>query len=154
VRALKQRGVTIYNNTPLLAFINDGEEEMSRLTSQLRRIGIEFTNLYAAGMPLQEKWSEEHPIHVSQIIDIASHLRRTGSGRELPRYLVRTILGDVDLWLTALVRGSSGEGSVLLNLLPYDQDYFTALDPGFTWPGGVETDHDGHPVVAVPGLVM
>jgi lysine 2,3-aminomutase len=154
VKALKQRGVTVYNNTPLLAFINDSETEIYSLTSQLRRIGIEFTNLYAAGMPLQEKWSEEHPIHISQIVDIASHLRRTGSGRELPRYVVRTILGDVDLWLTALPQGSSDDGSVLLKLLPYDQDYFTALYPGFTWPKGVETDAQNHPCVAVPGLIM
>jgi len=154
VKALRQRGVTVYNNTPLLAFINDSEEEMLHLTSQLRRIGIELTNLYVAGMPLQEKWSAEHPIHVSQIVDIASHLRRTGSGRELPRYVVRTTLGDVDLWLNALPIGSSDDGSVLLNLLPYHQDYFTALDPDFTWPEGVETDDEGHPIVAVPGLIM
>jgi lysine 2,3-aminomutase len=105
-------------------------------------------------MPLQEKWSEEHPIHVSQIVDIASHLRRSGSGRELPRYVVRTTLGDVDLWLNALPIGSSEDGSVLLNLLPYHRDYFTALDPDFTWPEGVETDDEGHPIVAVPGLIM
>lgn len=154
VKALKQRGVTVYNNTPLLAFINDSEEEMVNLTSRLRRIGIELTNLYVAGMPLQEKWSEEHPIHVSQIVDIASHLRRTGSGRELPRYVVRTTLGDVDLWLNALPIGSSEDGSVLLNLLPYHRDYFTALDPDFTWPEGVETDDEGHPIVIVPGLIM
>jgi L-lysine 2,3-aminomutase len=154
VKALKQRGVTVYNNTPLLAFINDSEEEMMNLTSRLRRIGIELTNLYVAGMPLQEKWSEEHPIHVSQIVDIASHLRRTGSGRELPRYVVRTTLGDVDLWLNALPIGSSEDGSVLLNLLLYHQDYFTALDPDFTWPEGVETDDEGHPIVTVPGLIM
>ena len=154
VKAFMQRGVTVYNNTPLLAFINDSEEEILHLTSQLRRIGIELTNLYVAGMPLQEKWSEEHPIHVSQVVDIASHLRRTGSGRELPRYVVRTTLGDVDLWLNALPIGSSEDGSVLLNLLPYNRDYFTALDPDFTWPEGVETDDEGHPIVAVPGLIM
>lgn len=154
VKALRQRGVTVYNNTPLLAFINDSEEEMLHLTAHLRWIGIELTNLYVAGMPMQEKWSEEHPIHVSQIVDIASHLRRTGSGRELPRYVVRTILGDVDLWLNALPIGSSDDGCVLLNLLPYHQDYFTALDPNFTWPEDVETDDEGHPIVVVPGLIM
>jgi lysine 2,3-aminomutase len=153
-KALKQRGVTVYNNTPLLAFINDSEEEMLKLTSHLRRIGIEMTHLYVAGMPLQKKWSESHPLHISQIVDIASHLRRTGSGRELPRYVVRTILGDVDLWLTALPLGNNDEGSVLLNLLPYDQDYFKTFYPDFNWPGGVEIDAEGHPIVTVPGLVM
>jgi KamA family protein len=154
VKAFKQHGVTVYNNTPLLAFINDSEEEIFNLTSQLRRIGVEFTNLYVAGMPLQEKWSEEHPIHVSQIVDIASHLRRTGSGRELPRYVVRTVLGDVDIWLTGLPIGSNDDGSVLLSLLPYNQDYFTDLKSDFNWPEGVEIDDEGHPIVPVSGLIM
>jgi len=154
VRALRQRGVTVTNNTPLLAFINDGGEEVSGLTSRLRRIGIECTNIVVAGLALQREWSQDHPIHVSQVIDIASHLRRTASGRELPRYVVRTVLGDVDLWLNALVPGSGGDGHVRLRLLPYDRDYFAALDPEFQWPEGVETDDEGHPVVAVPGLIM
>lgn len=154
VKALKQRGVTVFNNTPLLAFINDSEEEMLQLTSHLRRIGIELTNLYVAGMPLQEKWSLEHPVHVSQIVDIASHLRRTGSGRELPMYVVRTALGDVDLWLNAVVTGSSEDGSALLRLLPYDLEYFKSLAPDFSWPEGVAEDDDGHPIVSVPGLIM
>jgi lysine 2,3-aminomutase len=153
-KALRQRGVTVYNNTPLLAFINDSEEEILKLTSQLRRMWIEFTHLDVAGMPLQENWSESHPIHVSQVVDIASHLRRTGSGRELPRYVVRTILGDVDLWLTALPVGSNDDNSVFLNLLPYDLDYFRTFCPDFNWPGSVEVDKEGHPIVAVPGLVM
>jgi L-lysine 2,3-aminomutase len=154
VKALRQRGVTVYNNTPLLGFINDSEEEMVRLTSHFRRIGMEMTHLYVAGMPLQAGWNKEHPIHVSQVIDIAGHLRTHGSGRELPRYLVRTPLGDADLELTALVTGSNDEGNALLKLLPYDKDYFTALDPDFTWPEGVEIHDDGHPVLAVDGLVM
>jgi L-lysine 2,3-aminomutase len=153
VQALRQRGVTVYNNTPLLSFINDSEDEMVRLTSYLRRIGIEMTHLYVAGMPLQRDWNAEHPIHVSQVIDIAGHLRTSGSGRELPRYVVRTPLGDADLELTALVIGSNDEGNALLKLLPYNKEYFTALDPDFSWPGGVETDDDGHPILAVGGLV-
>lgn len=154
VKALRQRGVTVYNNTPLLGLVNDSHEEMVRLTSYFRRVGIEMTNLYVGGMPLQEKWNKEHSIHVSQVIDIASHLRVSGSGRELPRYVVRTLLGDADLGLTALAVGSRDDGTALLKLLPYDKNYFTALDPDFDWPEGVETDDDGHPVVAVEGLIL
>jgi lysine 2,3-aminomutase len=153
-KALRQRGVTVYNNTPLLAFINDSEDEVFGLTSNCRRAGIEVTHLYIAGMPLQQKWNEEHPIHVSQVIDISSHLRRSGGGRELPRYIVRTPLGDADLGLTALVVGCDDDGTALLKLLPYDLEYFTSIDPGFTWPEGVNVDDDGHPIVAVRGLLM
>ena len=31
VRALRQRGITVYNNTPMLGYINDNEEEMLRI---------------------------------------------------------------------------------------------------------------------------
>jgi L-lysine 2,3-aminomutase len=153
-KAIRQRGVTVYNNTPLLSFINDRDEEVFGLTSACRRAGIEVTHLYIAGMPLQQKWNEEHPLHVSQVIDISSHLRRSGGGRELPRYIVRTSLGDADLGLTALVVGSEEDGTALLKLLPYKLEYFTALDPDFKWPVGVTVDDDGHPIVAVRGLLM
>jgi lysine 2,3-aminomutase len=154
VKALRQRGVTVYNNTPLLGLVNDNQEEMARLMSGFRRMGMEMTNLYVAGMPHQETWNKEHPIHVSQVIDLASHLRITGSGRELPRYVVHTLLGDADFGLNALTVGSREDGTAVLKLLSYDKDYFTALAPGFDWPDGVETDDDGHPVLAVEGLLL
>ena len=154
VKALNRRGITVYNNTPLLSFVNDGEEEIARLSSWFRRIGMEMTHLYAAGMPLQKEWNGKHPIHVSQVIDIAGCLRTSGSGRELPRYIIRTPLGDADLGLNALAMGNDDDGKALIKLLPYDKAYFTALDPDFDWPEGVETDEDGHPVLAVPGLIM
>lgn len=152
VKALRQRGITVYNNTPLLGLVNDSLEETARLTSGLRRMGMEMTHLYVAGMPHQEKWNKEHPIHVSQVIDIASHLRVSGSGRELPRYIVHTPLGDADLGLNALTVGRREDGTAVLKLLPYDKDYFTALYPGFDWPEGIETDENGSPVLAVEGL--
>jgi len=153
-KAFSQRGVTVYNNTPLLAFINDSEEQISGITAHCRRAGIEVTHLYIAGMPLQREWNETHPIHVSQVIDISSHLRRSGGGRELPHYILRTPMGDADLGLTALVVGCDDNGLALLKLLPYNLDYFTALDAGFKWPEGTAVSDDGHPIVTIPGLLM
>ena len=153
VRSLARRGVTVYNVTPLLAGINDGEDEVANLTARCRRLGIEMHHVVVAGSPVQEGWSRRHPIHVSQVVDISSHLRRTASGRELPRYVVRTELGEVDLGLTATVLSSDKKGRSRLKLLAYDHDYYRSLQPDFTPPEGTKFDAAGHPIVSVCGLV-
>jgi len=152
VRVLRRHGVTVYNNTPLLAFVNDAEEEVVGITGQCRRIGIEMHHLVLAGLPVQEEWSLRHPIHASQVVDLASHLRRAGSGRELPRFVIRTVLGEVDFGLTAELAGADDDRWARVKLLAYTLEDFKALQPDFSCPEGVEVDDEGHPIVAVPGL--
>jgi KamA family protein len=153
VRSLRRRGITVYNITPLLAFINDSEDEMASLCAECRRLGIEMHHVVVAGAPIQDAWSRRYPIHVSQIVDISSHLRRTASGRELPRFVVRTELGEVDLGLTAEVLSTNKNGRTLLRLLAFDLEYYRSLQRDFTPPKGTKFDTDGHPIVAVCGLV-
>jgi L-lysine 2,3-aminomutase len=153
VRSLVRRGVTVYNTTPLLAFLNDSEDEVATVTSQCRRLGVEMHHLVVAGSPIQEKWSRKHPIHASQVIDISSHLRRTASGRELPRYVLRTVLGEVDLGLTAKILSSDKKGRSRVKLLAYDHDYYRSLQADFALPKGTEVDAECHPIVTVHGLV-
>ena len=73
---LRRRGITVYNNTPLLPFVNDSEAELLKMASLCRQSGIEFHHLYIAGLPIQLPWSEEYPVDVSTLIDIASTIRR------------------------------------------------------------------------------
>jgi hypothetical protein len=153
VRSLYRRGVTVYNTTPLLAFLNDSEDTVANLTSQCRRLGIEMHHLVVAGSPIQERWSRRYPIHTSQVIDISSHLRRTASGRELPRYVVRTELGEVDLGLTSTILKGDKKGWSRLRLLAYDRDYYRNLQADFSSHKGIEFDAEGHPIVTVRGLV-
>jgi lysine 2,3-aminomutase len=152
LRALRQRGVTVYNNTPLLSFVNDTPEELARLSAALRRTGIEFNHVYLAGLEIQRGWNEEHPVHWSHVIDLASHLRRTGSGRELPRYVVRTPLGEVEFGLTAQPLRTDPDGRTFLRLLAYTLDDFTAMNPSFTLPADCEVDEAGHLIVPVTGM--
>ena len=91
------------------------------------------------------------PVDLYDVVDIATRVRRDGSGREIPRYIIRTALGEVDFGLSSAISGTQGDLSV--KLLPYDLGYFMAMDPGFTWPEGVRVDDDGHPVMAVKGLM-
>jgi L-lysine 2,3-aminomutase len=149
-RALLNHGVTVYSNTPLLAGINDSPAEINRIAYRLREIGVEFHHLYVAGLPLQKLWNTDHPVDVADVIDIGTRVRRDGSGREIPRYIIRTRLGEADFGLTS--RLVNAEGALRVELTPYDLAYFQQMDPDFGWPAGVTTTTDGHPVVAVSGL--
>jgi L-lysine 2,3-aminomutase len=153
VRNLRQRGVTVYANVPLLPFVNDSPEEMLALSAGCRRMGIEFHHLILAGMPLQAEWNVEHPVHLGHVIDLASHLRQNGSGRELPAYIIRTPLGEVDFALSCEVAETDESGGVLVRLLTYTLDDYRAMDPGFTPPSPARFDERGYPVVPVRGLV-
>ena len=78
-------------------------------------------------------------------------VRREGSGREVPRYIIRTVLGEVDFGLSSAI---AGEGENLtVKLLPYALSYFKALSPDFTWPDDITEDGDGKPIVPVAGLL-
>ncbi|MGA7875290.1 MAG: hypothetical protein WCA08_06470, partial [Desulfoferrobacter sp.] len=149
--ALRNKGITVYNNTPLLGGINDTADIIHQLAYRCRENGIEFHHLYVAGLPLQKRWNEDHPIDLYDVIDIATRVRRDGSGREIPRYIVLTELGEVDYGLTSEVIGKNGK--VSLKLLPYSIEYFKNMEPGYAWPDGVRTSEDGRPIVVVPGIV-
>jgi L-lysine 2,3-aminomutase len=149
-KTLNNRGITIYNNTPLLSSINDTADDIHQLAYACRSMGIEFHHVYVAGLPLQKKWSDSRPVDVSDVIDIATRVRRDGSGREIPRYIILTELGEVDFGLTSKMSGDNG--SVTVKLLPYDFDYFKEMDSAFSWPATVKLDQDDKPIVSVAGL--
>jgi len=149
---LRKNGITVYNNTPLLPFINDTEDEILNISYKCRESGIEFHHLYLAGLPIQSSWSEKYPVDVSIIINIATKNRREESGRSLPRFIIRTSLGEVDFGLTSEIVHSDDKGNVYVKLLPYNLKYFKSMYPEFSWPKGVNVDKNGHPIVNVNGL--
>jgi lysine 2,3-aminomutase len=103
-----------------------------------------------AGLPVQNEWNAKNPVALYDVVDIATRVRREGSGREIPRYVIRTPLGEVDFGLTSTIHGDGQDLSV--KLLPYTLDYFQGLAADFRWPDGVRADEDGRPVVPVTGL--
>lgn len=147
---LCERGITVYSNTPLLNGVNDTVDSIQQIAYACRKHGLEFHHLYVAGWPLQRGWNENRPVDLRDVIDIASAVRREGSGREIPRYIILTELGEVDFGLTAKAIGKKGE--VLLTLLPYSFQYFRNMDPAFCWPAAVRLDDDGKPAIPVSGI--
>jgi len=149
---LIRKGITVYNNTPLLTFINDTPEEILKISYKCRESGLEFHHLYLAGLPVQKDWNEQYPIDIFKITDIATLLRRYGSGRELPAYIILTELGEVDFGLTSKFTEADEEGKVFLKLLPYTIEYYKNIYPEYSWPEGVREDEKGNPVIGVNGL--
>jgi L-lysine 2,3-aminomutase len=149
---LRNKGITVYNNTPLLTFINDSMEEIKNLAYKCRENGIEFHHLYIAGLPIQEGWADEYPADVNNIIDIATYIRRHESGREVPRFIIRTVLGEVDFGLTSAISGTDDRGRLSISIKPYDIKYFRSMYPDYTWPDDLKFDDKNMPVVMVSGL--
>ncbi len=148
---LRRKGISVYVNTPIISGGNDNPEEIQRVAYLCRDTGLEFHHVYASGHPLQTSLNDERPLDVDDVLDIATLVRRDGSGREIPAYILQTELGEVDFGLSS--RFVEREGGLWARLLPYDLAYFRAMDPEYNWPEGVITDENGCPVVPVPGLV-
>jgi len=150
-RLLNNKGITVYNNTPLLGRINDTPDAIHHLAYSCRKAGIEFHQVYVAGLPIQDSWNIKNPVALYDVVDIATRVRREGSGREIPRYIIRTVLGEVDFGLSSTIVGKGEKLSV--KLLPYELSYFKDISPNFTWPDGIKEDVDGKPIVSVVGLL-
>ncbi len=150
-RRLNNRGITVYCNTALLGGVNDSDEHIHSLAYAVRRAGMEFHHLHVAGLPAQLGWNAEYPVDSHDVIDIATKVRREGSGREIPRYILSTPLGEVDYGLTSSFV-HDGE-NVKIKLGCYHLSYYKGLDENFVLPEGVETDDDGFPVVPIGGLL-
>lgn len=150
VRKLNSRGITIYNNTPLISGLNDDSEQIHDLAFALRHAGMEFHHLYVAGLPHQAAVNQDQPVSVRQILDIATKVRREGSGREIPRYIIATPLGEVDYGLTSAFICENDQ--VWVRLLPYKQSYYRSMASDFDWPSNIYVDDNGTPSVRVPGL--
>jgi L-lysine 2,3-aminomutase len=150
VQQLNDRGITVYANTPLLGRINNTPDAVHELAYACRRAGIEFHHLYVAGLPLQNRWNTDHPVALHEVVEIATRVRREGSGREVPRYIIRTALGEVDFGLGSRFVGQGRD--IAVKLLPYDLAYYQSMAPDFAWPAEVSVDGDGCPIVPVGGL--
>lgn len=150
-RCLNNKGITVYSNTPLLGRINDSPDEIYNLTYAHRRAGIEFHHLYVAGLPLQREWNAEHPVDMYDVVDIASKIRREGSGREGPRYIIQTPLGEVYYGLTSSFIHDNG--TILVKLDSYSLPYYQNMAPDFVLPENIHLDADGKPVMPITGLI-
>jgi len=149
-RRLRNRGITVYCNVPLLGGVNDSDTTIHNLAHRLRKTGIEFHHVYVAGLPIQNSWNNDFPIDSYDVTDIATMVRREGSGREIPGYIIRTDLGEVDYGLSSSFR--HGTGGCKIKLDCYDKGYYREMNPSYSFAPELEWE-DEKPVIEVQGLV-
>ena len=147
---LRNKGITVYCNVPLLGGINDNDTAVHDMAYAIRKAGIEFHHLYVAGLPIQNRWNSRFPVDSYDVVDIATRVRRDGSGREIPRYIISTQLGEVDYGLTSSFINTKDELKIRLDC--YDLSYYRKIDENFSFAKNVGLD-DGKPVVSVSGLI-
>ena len=150
----RHNGVTIYNNTPILRGINSDPDEILALSNQLRLHGIEFNSLVVAGHSLQKLQNTNQPLTAKEVTDIASQLRQNGSGREIPRFVVSTVMGEIDFGYGMEIIDVTERNNLLVTLKPYNLEYYKKLDPEFTLPNGVELDAGKRPILEIEGLTI
>ena len=150
-RRLNNKGITVYCNTALLGGINDSDEQIHSLAYTVRKIGLEFHHIYVAGLPIQQRWNIDHPVDSYDVVDIATKVRREGSGREIPRYMISTCLGEVDYGLTSSFVHDNGQLKIKLGC--YDLFYYKNLSENFVLAKGITTDDDGFLVVPIEGFI-
>jgi lysine 2,3-aminomutase len=151
VRKLNNKGISVYCNAPLLGGVNDTDEKIHDLAYSCRKTGIEFHHLYIAGLPVQNKWNAKLPIDSYDVIDIATKVRREGSGREIPKYIILTPFGEVDYGLTSSIINENKEFELKIGC--YDLSYFKSMEQEFSFPENIRID-DGEPIVEVKGLMQ
>lgn len=149
-KRLNDIGITVYCNVPLLGGVNDKPDIILNIANLLRRTGIEFHHIYVAGLPIQKQWNLEYPIDSYNIIDIASVVRREGSGREIPKYIILTPFGEVDYGLTSSLINEKNELKIKLEC--YDLSYYKSMDKDFVFSEAISIDN-GRPIVNVSGLI-
>jgi L-lysine 2,3-aminomutase len=149
MKAARNKGITVYVNTALLSGINDEDEKIHTLAFRLRERGIEFHHLYVAGIPFQNVHNRNKPVDIQDVFDIAGKVRKDGSGREIPRYIIMTPLGEVDFGLSSSFYKSAD--GLWAKLAPYTIEYYRNMDADFKWPEHIQIIGE-NPAVKIDGL--
>jgi lysine 2,3-aminomutase len=97
---LLEKGVNIYANVPLIPGLNHDPDTMVKLADQLRENKVEFHQLYVSGLDIQrqiKKVNDLESVDRQGLIDLVSRMRTDCSGRQIPRYIVSTQNGEIEL---------------------------------------------------------
>jgi lysine 2,3-aminomutase len=110
---LRQVGVRMYNQHPLLKGVNDDFETLVKLYSLLRQHQIEAHYLFHA-IPM--RGMHHHRTSVAKGLELARALSSCGefSGRAKPKYAVLSDIGKIVLYHDTIVDRRPGDNALLL----------------------------------------
>lgn len=141
IRLLRDAGITLYNQHPLLKGVNDNEQALIELYELMRRHDIESHYLFHC-IPM--KGMDHHRTRLARGLELISALSAGGhfSGRSKPIYTAMTDIGKVSLFHGSVVRRDEAENSVLLRT-SYRYDDRKRWNPSWEKPQSAEVDEQG-----------
>ncbi len=141
IRKLREAGVRIYNQHPLLKGVNDDFQTLVELYSLLREHRVEAHYLFHA-IPM--RGMSHHRTSLARGLDLANRISSCGefSGRAKPHYAVLSDIGKIVLYEGVIADRNEAENTVLLRSGFSLQDRMR-WNPAWEKPESVVVDDDG-----------
>lgn len=138
VTRLLRAGLRVYNQTVLLKGINDEVGTLEALFRGLHDRGVEIYYLFHCEPLLG---AAHFRTTIERGLQLRTELRSRASGRIIPRYMVCTQLGKVELGVDGWITERAGEACWIRT--PYRLETFRSVDPDFVLPKFARENHDG-----------
>src|SRR5262249_9890245 len=145
---LREYGIRLYNQHPLLKGVNDNEKALIQLYDLMRKHDIEAHYLFHC-IPMQGM--DHHRTRLAKGLELISVLSSGGhfSGRSKPIYAAMTDIGKVSLFSGSIIKRNDNENMVLLHS-SYRYEDRIAWNPSWEKPESCELDSDGNMSVWYP----
>jgi lysine 2,3-aminomutase len=148
IRLLRDAGIRLYNQHPLLKEVNDNEGTLINLYDLMRQHDIEAHYIFHC-IPMQGM--DHHRTGVERDLNLVSSLTAGGhfSGRAKPIYTAMTDIGKISLFHGSIVRRDEVENMILLRS-SYRYEDRKAWNPSWENPQSCEIDDQGYMAVWYP----
>lgn len=148
IALLRDAGIVLYNQHPLLKGVNDDEATLIELYDLMRQCGVESHYLFHC-IPM--RGMDHHRTTVQRGLDLYSSLSAGGhfSGRSKPIYTAMTDIGKVALFHGCILDRREEDNMILLRT-GYRYDDRVAWNPSWKPSDWCEVDADGYLSVWYP----
>lgn len=142
LRRLRDGGIRIYNQHPLLRGVNDDLETLFRLYSLLREHDVEAHYLFHA-IPM--RGTSHHRTSLKKAAFLATAISSSGefSGRAKPHFAVLSDIGKIVMYEGVILDRRESDNSVLLQSGFMLEDRL-AWNPSWIVPSSMELDDNGY----------
>jgi lysine 2,3-aminomutase len=148
IRLLREAGIRLYNQHPLLKGVNDNEQALIGLYDLMRKHDVESHYMFHC-IPMQGM--DHHRTRVERGLELVSALTAGGhfSGRSKPIYTAMTDIGKISLFQGSIVKRSDDGESILLRS-SYRYEDRKSWNPSWEKPEWCEVDDAGYLSVWYP----
>jgi len=148
INKLRDIGITLYNQHPLLKGVNDTEEALIDLYDLMRKHQVESHYMFHC-IPM--KGMDHHRTSIDKGLQLVSTLTAGGhfSGRSKPLYAAMTDIGKIVLMQGSIIRKDDDKNMVLMRS-GYRYEDRVKWNPSWKKPEWCDVDDDGFLTVWYP----